>query len=52
MDSDALRRYCLSAKACRGILNRAERRGKKLPAMLEEALRAVAGGMDRTPPEP
>lgn len=31
-------KYNLSAKACRGILNRAERRGKKLPTMLKEAL--------------
>jgi len=31
-------KYSLSAKACRGILNRAERRGKKLPEMLETAL--------------
>lgn len=32
-------RYSLSAKACQGILNRANRRGKKLPEMLETALR-------------
>ena len=32
-------KYCLSAKACQGILNRAERRGKKLPEQLEAALR-------------
>ena len=32
-------KYFLSAKACEGILRRAERRGKKLPPMLEEALR-------------
>lgn len=31
-------KYYLSAKACRGILNRAERRGKSLPPMLKEAL--------------
>ena len=31
-------KYCLSAKACQGILNRANRRGKKLPTMLQEAL--------------
>ena len=31
-------RYCLSAKACSGILKRAERRGKKLPQMLKAAL--------------
>ena len=31
-------KYCLSAKACQGILTRANRRGKKLPPMLQEAL--------------
>ena len=31
-------KYCLSAKACQGILNRASRRGKQLPTMLKEAL--------------
>ena len=31
-------KYSLSAKACAGILRRAERRGKKLPPELEEAL--------------
>jgi hypothetical protein len=31
-------RYYLSAKACQGILRRAERRGKELPPMLKEAL--------------
>ena len=36
-------KYELSAKACRGILNRANRRGKKLPEVLEEALRAQIG---------
>jgi len=35
-------RFFLSAKACAGILRRAERRGKKLPAMLEDALRMVS----------
>lgn len=33
-------KYYLSAKACAGILRRAERRGKKLPPELEKALRA------------
>lgn len=33
-------KYSLSAKACQGILNRAERRGKVLPPQLEAALRA------------
>lgn len=35
-------RYFLSKGACTGILRRAERRGKKLPAVLEEALRRQA----------
>ena len=35
-------KYSLSAKACQGILNRAERRGKKLPEQLEAALRVQA----------
>lgn len=33
-------KYSLSARACQGILNRAERRGKKLPEVLEQALRS------------
>jgi hypothetical protein len=33
-------RYSLSQKACAGILRRAEKRGKKLPPMLEAALRS------------
>ena len=36
-------RYFLSATACRGILRRAERRGKELPEPLRLALEAVAG---------
>ena len=32
-------KYCLSAKACQGILNRSERRGKTLPPILEQALK-------------
>ena len=31
-------RFSLSAKACQGILNRASRRGKKMPEILESAL--------------
>ena len=31
-------KYCLSAKACMGILARAKRRGKELPKILEQAL--------------
>ena len=36
-------RYFLTAKACQGILRRAENRGKELPELLMRALRAVAG---------
>ena len=35
-------RYFLSAKACAGILHRAGKRGKRLPALLDNALRQVA----------
>jgi len=35
-------RFFLSSRACAGILRRAEKRGKELPAPLEAALRAVA----------
>ena len=38
----SLKRYYLSAKACQGILNRAERRGKELPEILREALERQA----------
>lgn len=38
LQADAPERYSLSARACEGILRRAERRGKKLPPMLWEAL--------------
>ena len=43
LQENAPEKYYLSAKACEGILRRAERRGKKLPEMLREALKeAVA----------
>jgi len=35
-------KYFLSAKACRGILRRAEKRGKELPELLRHALEQVA----------
>ena len=35
-------KYFLSAKACQGILRRAEKRGKELPPMLKEALERQA----------
>jgi hypothetical protein len=42
------RRFFLSAKACNGILRRAQKRGKALPPMLEAALKAAAE--DNGPP--
>jgi hypothetical protein len=39
---DVPQRYYLTAKACRGILRRAEKRGKSLPPSLAAALLAVA----------
>ena len=42
-------KYCLSAKACQGILNRAARRGKDLPEALKAALLSQSesgGGCD------
>lgn len=38
LQANAPEKYSLSAKACRGILRRAEKRGKELPRMLREAL--------------
>lgn len=37
-------KYCLSARACQGILTRASRRGKPLPGVLRQALMDVIGG--------
>ena len=42
-------KYSLSAKACAGILRRAERRGKKLPPELEATLLAQSGVCKETP---
>ena len=39
---DVPQRFFLSAKACQGILRRAEKRGKKLPPQLHKALHSVA----------
>ena len=38
LEENADPKYSLSARACQGILNRAERRGKELPKELKEAL--------------
>jgi len=39
---DVPQRFFLSATACRGILRRAEKRGKELPKQLQQALEQVA----------
>ena len=38
LEDSAHPKYYLSAKACQGILNRAEKRGKELPEVLKTAL--------------
>ena len=43
LDLNAPEKYCLSRKACLGIIRRARKRGKVLPDMLREALTEVAG---------
>jgi len=44
LETDVPRKYYLSPRAARGILRRAEKRGKELPEMLHRALLRVAGG--------
>lgn len=48
LEENADPKYRLSARACQGILNRAERRGKELPKELREALEAQIGQMELT----
>ena len=40
---DHVQKYCLTARACKGILRRVARRGRKLPEVLLAALEAQAG---------
>ena len=42
--ADVPQKYYLSQKACLGILRRASERGKKLPEVLETALKKQAQG--------
>lgn len=42
-------KYFLSARACQGILNRASRRGKKLPDLLQMALLEMIEWWGKTP---
>lgn len=41
LEANVPEKYYLSAKACMGIMRRAEKRGKELPPMLKEALEEV-----------
>jgi hypothetical protein len=45
-------KYYLSAKACEGIIRRAERRGKELPPMLREALMRQSASRGTASTEP
>lgn len=40
LEQETDERYNLSSRACKGILSRANKRGKKLPEILENALKA------------
>lgn len=46
LEEEADAKYELSAKACAGILNRANRRGKQLPDVLREALEHQIDGYE------
>lgn len=48
LDLNAPEKYSLSPRACQGILNRAERRGKVLPDMLRDALMEVVSSSGAT----
>jgi endonuclease V-like protein UPF0215 family len=48
---EGLRRYCLSAKAAKGIIRRAERRGRELPEPLRTALTTLAATEPDEPTE-
>ena len=43
--SEVSQRYYLSERACLGILRRADKKGKKLPEKLEQALLQMTGGL-------
>ena len=42
LEAEVPEKYYLSPKACSGILRRAEKRGKKMPSLLEVVLKAQA----------
>lgn len=45
LEMDVPPRFYLSPRACRGILRRAEKRGKELPEVLHQALQQAAAGL-------
>ena len=47
LEAEVSESYYLSPKACSGILRRAEKRGKKLPPLLEAVLKAQASLTER-----
>lgn len=48
LEAEPHQKYCLSEKACQGILNRAARRGKILPEALRQALEIQCGAYKET----
>lgn len=48
LDLNAQEKYCLSPRACQGIINRAQKRGKELPGMLLDALTEVVSSCGET----
>lgn len=51
-DGNVPQKYFLSSRACKGILRRAEKRGKSIPPALEMALKTVASQELSAPQEP
>ena len=49
LEADVPEKYFLSATACEGVLRRAKRRGKKLPKILENALRKQVLTFSKSP---
>ena len=47
LEENPLPKYSLSERACRGILRRAEQRGKRLPEMLQNALESRIAELTR-----
>jgi hypothetical protein len=45
LETDVPQKYYLSARAARGILRRAEKRGRSLPVLLQQALENIAQEM-------